>query len=364
MSVLSTGKAPRKVPPAPIRVLMQVLSFFLCVVLFCAVLCAAVLGDLHVLTSSGGIDRLLSGLFSASPAPASPTPPPVSVGGASYAVSRLSSGSSDTASLPDGFPTDIDGLIDYVYDTIREESEEPLSVTKEQIDSFLEKSSVTEFIAEKAESLVEDLLNGTELTDVTTQEILDLVEENRALIQSELGITVTPQMQQELEQAVDKLLLEDDIVGQIRGNLNQSIDDAISGSLDGTSLTVAQLRDALRLLSSEKLLYGICGVCLVLLVLLCLANWYDLPGGLGWVASALLFAGALLSVALYTLMQMPNSPVIPIGADAARVLESLRPVLRLFAPIHYGILLAGVCMLIVSIVWRILRNAVRRRHAC
>ena len=82
-----------------------------------------------------------------------------------------------------------------------------------------------------------------------------------------------------------------------------------------------------------------------------LANFYNLPGGMTWASLPCLLVGAVAAAPIAVVQFAPES----LGAFASKL-----NMLTVLAPAHYGVFLAGVALLVLSIVWRIVRLFVRK----
>jgi hypothetical protein len=93
------------------------------------------------------------------------------------------------------------------------------------------------------------------------------------------------------------------------------------------------------------------------MLLLCLLNFYNIPGGLTWIAVPSILMGTLATLPLLLLTASPEllSGILPGGVGD--ILASFAGVLL---PIHAAVPLLGLGLLIISIIWRAIRGAVRR----
>lgn len=357
-------KTARKKPHIALRILLQFISFVLCVCLTAGLLAAAVLADVHILTSKGGISKIISALFT-SPTSAAPRPIAGAVGG------HLSLPDMGEIEIPDeiltggGDQDSVNALIRFLYETLQERSEEPLPITEEQLQTFVEKSTVTDYLSEKLAGYAEDFINGTENTTITTEEVMGLLEENKALIQSEFGVEITPEMKQQITATVDKMVVEQDISSTIRDQVNTTVEDMLTGGEESPapgSMNLQQLRSFLQFISSDYLLYAAAACCLALILLLCLANFYNVPAGLTWSAVPAIVLGIILSLPLAAVQLLPQALTAMIP-NLALVIQLAGSFAGAIAPIHYGLLGLGVVLLVASIVWRCVRASVRKKAA-
>ncbi len=386
-------KAPkvRKKPHIALRIPLQLFSLILCIALLAVSICTVLLADLNMLTSAGGINKLINSILSPAAAPAPHRFIPGAVGvwmdstDPSIDMDDLLDGDGNIV-LPDGVLDGEDSdeavgsLIDYVIDSLEESMGGELPVTDEQISYIVENSTLTEFVSQKIASIAEDVLNGTKNTVFTTEEIMELMEQNKGIIEEVFDFTITAEITDQIQKEVDKLIVEQDINNQIHDSISNMVDEAIKDSLPpisgsildgvipgGSDLdpedTLGQYMALIGFITSNELLFGAIGVCLVLILLLCLLNWYNVPAGLTWSAFPMILSGLILSAPIYMVQNMPQLLLSILGDDAAMLLQIIQSFVGVFAPIHYGLLGLGAALLIGSIVWRIVRASIRKRKA-
>lgn len=344
-------------PLLPIRLLLQILSAIVGLALTISLLATAILLDVKLLTSAGGMQTIITAFMSGS----SSSTPSTAVPGNGYIVSLGSSdGLPGNVQIPDDLEIPSDALTgtniltDYVYDIIQNSTGEETNVTKEQVETFINESTIKDYTAEKAASYISDAINGEEKTTITADEIMKLFEENQALMEEHFNITVTDEMKSELQTQVTKAIEEDDLNGSIREEINKIMDQPIAG----TNYTVKDIMAAIGLITADGVIYSAIGLCLLLIVLLMLLNYYKLPKGLSWASSSFISVGLILSIPLFIIRSSPEllAQLIP---EAAGLSQTVTDLTSTIASVHYGILFAGVVMLVLSIVWRILAKAHR-----
>lgn len=469
----------RKKPHIALRILMQLISLVLCFVLLGTAIGAVMLLDLRMLTSAGGIEKVISSIFTVSPAPArsaavhapvridlcaarpsdelqlqllssrTATDPAQDSVEIIYGRSQLECIASDPelvtvypqadgsyyiaiqdgpefilqpqydgscmVATADGLPYYVqpDGLVldhlgepaewpfgenvrltydpsldsasgqpddtgssddvsgtlsEYIfryYDQIQAQYGDDLPVTRQQLQSILNQPSVQEFLSEKASEYVQDILTGSESASISTDELMALLEENRELLEREFDITITPEIEQQLRSGLTTVLEEQDLSGQIRETINRQLDSVLSGGSswsDGTAQgsTLRTIQSVLFNLLSTRMLVGIAVVCLVLLALLCLANWYNIPAGLTWASVPCIFGGLIVTVPLLILRSQPRILLSMMGANARALMNLLLSFTDVMLPVHCGLLIFGLLLLIASIVWRIVRSNRRK----
>lgn len=401
-----TPKAERgKKPPMLLRILLQLISFVLAVVLFVTVTAGVLVADLRQLTSAGGIKQLISAIFDAATASApveTPEEEPyisnlsnwtihydeTEATGGSFSVivdengnTIIVDGNGNVVSGGDfvgengniviggEIPEDIltggnteenmDGLIDWIYDQMEESAGGELEVSKDQVQNFVEQSTVSDYLSEKLAGFAEDFINGTENTNITTDEIMDLLEENEELLKSELNIEFTPEQKAEIQESVDKMVVENDINNTIRQEVYDAVDSVLEESTESMGgVSIAEIQEMLKLLVSDSLYHFFIFISLVLLVLLCLVNFYNIPAALTWAGIPCILSGGILSLPIVLVEE--NAGLAAQAGSVGTILASFVNVLK---PIHYGLVYIGVGLIVVSIIWRFIRAVIRKVQA-
>lgn len=391
-------KGPRK-PHVALRVLLQLLSFLVAIALFATTLAGALVLDLQALTSSGGIKQLIDAVISTitTAAPTESQAPHLSnlsnwtvrydeteptIDG-SFSVTVDENGNTIIVDK-DGNQIDMDfimdengnvifgdipedvimgggdgdsvgGLIDWIYDQIDESAEEELPITKEQLQNFVEESTVSDYLSDKLAGFADDFINGTQNTTITADEIMNLLEENEELLKSELQIELTPEMKEELKGSVEQIVEKTDINDTIREEVFGAVEDAVNDSTAELGVDMEQIRSILQLLTSESMRNFVLIINLALIGLLCLLNFYNIPAGLTWAAFPCLLSGAILQIPSIVMSNLQTSD--PGSAGVVSLLGSFAGV---FQPIHNAVLYLGVGLLVVSLLWRFIRAVIRK----
>lgn len=360
---------PRRKPHIVLRVLLQFLSFVLCVVLMASLLGTVVLADLNHLMSAGGIKQLLGAVLLPASAPQRVVPVVGALGvnldDTTTVPGFTIPGDLDLGDIPDDLLTggsseeNISSIIDWIYEEIEKASEEPLPITKEQIETFVADSTVSDFVADKLAGYADDFINGTENTQITTEEIVKLLDENAELIEQTFEVEITEEVKQQITTSVEQVVEENDLNTVIREQVFESVEQTINDSAAATGMSWEEIQPMLQLICSDAVLYTALGTCLVLMLLLCLLNFYNVPGGLTWIAVPSLLVGAILTAPLAVLQAAPELLVGLVPAQVSSIIASFAGVLL---PIHGGVLALGVGMLLISIIWRIIRGSIRRKR--
>lgn len=359
-------KKQMKKPALPIRILLQVISLLLSILLFVSLLSTAALIDLRVLTSSKGIEQLLN-LVTSTPAPTSPAPSASHANPSAFIpLSASPSGTAGvvllnntTATYPNvDIPAGIDpsvlsggnAMIDALYEMAKNALGEDIPISKEQVEKFVEESTVSEFLSEEVAALAGDILNGTETAEITTEEIMTLIQENKELIEETFEIELTEEAITDIEASVTQVVEEQQLNETIRAEVNTTLEQPIPG-LENTSINDIML--VIGTLTQPRVIFGAIGICIFLILLLGLANYYHIPTALSWASASFINAGLILSTPLFVLEYYPNV-LLRIDPNLVDLVHALGGIAHVLDPEHYGILVLGLLMAIGSIVWKVL----------
>ena len=348
----------RRKPHIVLRILMQLLSFVLCLVLVGSLVATVVLADLNHLRSAGGIKQLINAVLIPDSGSQSAKP---HVGAAGVTIP----GNVDLSDLPIDLLTggtaeeNLESLIEWAYEKMEESSDVPLNFSKEDVMEFVEESTVTDFIADKLASYTEDFINGTQNTTITADEIMDLIEDNEDLIEEKFHMVITPNIRETIEKNVVKVVEEDDLNSTIRVQVFENVEQTIDQTASDMGMSWEEIQPILQLLCADTTLYIAIGVCVLLLVLLCLLNYYNIPAGLTWFAIPSILVGILLTLPLVLLQTSPDLFAQFLPTAVVGVVAAFADVLL---PIHATVLIAGLAVLVVSIFWRVIRSVVNRKR--
>lgn len=386
-------KAPKvrgKKPHIAVRIPLQLLSFILAVALFAVVIGGVLLADLREVTSENGMKKLVNALLTGGEsAPVQIHPAPIQADPMSNIAWDSTSPTipgditvdedgnitigGDVSINPEDIPDDIlNGgggeanvlnLVDWVYEQIDASTDKPLKFSKSEFREFVQESTVGDYVSEKLTGYTEDFINDTEETEITTREILKLLEENEDLMRTTLHVEPTDEQWDQIEVTVETMVEQNDINGTIRDKVYTAVDTVLEENAEMLGgMDRKGLQELLQTLTSDGLFFTFVGAAVLLLVLLCLLNYYNVPAGLTWAAVPTILAGIILALPVLLLNTAADtvSGLIPALSGVTGLLASFVDV---FALIHYGVLGIGVLLLIVSIVWRVIRSVVRKSRA-
>ena len=382
-----------KQPSPGLRVLLQMATFLVCLLLTTSLIVTSVLVDLRLLTSSGGIKTILTGLMN--PTTSQSTPPAVGALGVARLKDSMDFSDAENVTVDDNgdiwvngelvgnlndpaikdeiqLPENIEipshlldindtvgsvnAIVEYIYDMVADYFGEELPVTLEQVQTFVQQSTVMDFLSAKIAAFAEDILGGTQNTTITTSEIMQLVEANQQLAEETFNIVITDEMKQELETQVAQAVEGENGINQtIHTEIQKALDQPLS--LPVTGMENASMGDLVAILNriiQLPVLLSALAVVLILVAAVLLLHYYDMAAGLCRVAITVLTVSIPLALPVILLQFAPQTlqAIIP---DAS-AMQAATSVVGAIAPMHYGLLISGVVLLAGSIVWSCLRR--------
>ena len=247
-----------------LRTLSHILSVILCLVLTFAVMATMLVADVRVATNKDNIQKVLNQLLSA--------PPQYTLGpitGAATAGPEL-----DLGALLSGEGNLSEMLVEYAFSML-EGSE--VEIEKEAIQAFVEESTLKDFIADKSSSIISDLVTGENTTTISGEEIKQLLEENKDLIEEHFDVTISDEQIDQVAQMVEELpvvqeIQKNGVAGLLaNGASPDGGDDAQGGPASSDPL--AEIRNAIAIISSDTVLFACIGACAFVIALLFLLAW-------------------------------------------------------------------------------------------
>lgn len=335
--------------PWPLKILLELIAIILCLALFVVTVAGALVLDLRVMTSKGGFEKILNELITSTasqPEAAAQAPTP------NGSILLLSDTSASVVSDP---------ITDMVYGMLQDQLGQELPLEKEDVRDFINNSTVKDFLTEKVSGTFDDFFNGTSNTTITKDEIVGLVRDNSPLIKESFGVEITDDLLGQLETALDQVpileeLEQDGLMGFLEENyFNQVQPDSDMGTMSGLADSMAAVKQAMesvRMVTSNTAIACIAGAFVVLALLVLLVNW-TIPKTLSDIGITLLFAGLVLSsvnfVAASGILQV-------ILVDQAALIGLVKGILASIAVVHYSILGAGIALIVLAIVAKILKT--------
>lgn len=329
-------KTKKPLHPA-LAVLLKIATVLLCLVLSASLLATMLVLDLQQLTSKNGLTKVAEDLLCEQPA---------------VGFNRISAapGGMDAVSADQ---VDQDDLVAWLYDTLKTQYGDEMKVTQEQMQSFLDQSTAKDYVSDKLASYVSDFVNGTSETELPTEEILDLLDENMDLAEEIFGMKIDRKVKSELTAFLEKNDINEMIQTQVIEQLqNTEIPGGASllGNLTGHTgeiYTVADLMADLQLVTSPGVLIVLIVLDLILMGLLLLTNRLRFGPMLVSAGVPTLVVGILMSLPVALIQLLPLVLGSTLGV-ANIVLDLLVALVGPIAPVHYGTAIVGLLLIIIG----------------
>lgn len=356
-----------KKPSAGVRFLLGFLSIVLCICLFFAVIATILILDVRTAAGKDNLQNIVSEILFAPVAARRIPARGMADPGAGSAIRQNHIRLSPVQDAPTA--QDPESLISgWVKDVISSgQLGEDSTITYEQVMSFIEESTAKEFLSEKIASAVNDYYTGNSTTTITDEEIRDLIDENKDLIQKHFDVTLTDEhMGQMLEwvetSGVTQYVSAENINVLLGIDPNtpvpegaDSISAVMNGILNGgKGINVASVIAAVRYLTSDTALLIAIGVCLLLMGLLMLTNCTRIHLGLIYSSITILLAGCVMLIP-FALSDLISSLI---GVKYGPLIQQLLQSTGIVSGIILGI---GIALLVTGIVIYCVRKSKIRK---
>jgi len=364
-------KKVKKTRSVPLKIFMGLIAFVLCIVMFAVSVVGMVILNLRVIVSENGISSIITQLVSG-PTASVPQQRPVLAAG--FGGMDLSGVMGDTTTIGGDFGVS-GALVDWAYDYVQSQFGEEMEITKEQVQEFVENSTVKDFVAEKAAGLVQDFYSGESNTTITTDEITELIEENAEILEEQFGLVINQEALDIVDQVIEESgflepVEEEGLMGYIQQSMGGG--PAIDGDASGTPvipggdsqmmqdmLAMQQAMEVIRNVTSYTALAILAGVMAFLMLLLFFVN--------GGISAMLSQTGVILTLTGLIF----SAPAIVCQTQPALLLGMLEPmvagiVISIFtatAWVNYTVLGVGLAMIVAAIVIKIVKNAKKKAVA-
>ena len=361
----------KKKLPLGVRILFAFLSVILCFVLFATTLVTILVADLNTITSKDGLQKIITQTLFPKSAPARVNP---LLAGSSFSglegfdFSNLEIGS-------DGLDTDV--LADAIYDILAEQPDIEIDITRSDIHSLLEESTIPEFVSDKVSSIVNDAISGEITTTITKDDLLNLVEENIPIIEDTLGIEVETEVLDQVSEWID----ESKVVESVQEGLNTALgvtapseEESVAPQKKPSNIFdvvgpdfqfPSSISDFLALagvVSSTSTLLICIGACLVIILLLLLTHWGRPFAAVRSAGIPIMLAGILMLVPSVLANVMPDmlldlvSEFMPAGGSLI-----VRLVQNILAVTGTVCLIFALIGLVMTVAGGILNSIFKRR---
>ncbi|MBO5323343.1 MAG: hypothetical protein J6A88_04500 [Oscillospiraceae bacterium] len=352
--------------PVGLRILFGFLSVILCVALFATTVLTIVLADVRVLTNEDNLQVIISHVLFGTPIQKPAPVAPQAVGGMKL---------DETDSSTTGSMTDM--VVDALYDLLGEQFGEEVPFTKEEVGDLLDQSTIPDFLSDKMAGIMSDIYTGNTTTTITGEEVAQLLEENKALIEDTIGM----EMPQEYVDTIINKVNEMDVPNMIQnvvlgkppinpdspesGEEGIPGDNIMSGSasametfsggvINGLLSGKGTIKDivnggipvilmAVREVTSLEAMLIVIAACVILIGLLFVVNLKQLHIAVRCVGITAMLAGLPFAAATVVAFAVPS---LFVGTALSIVYLGL----TLTAGVSFGVFGGGLVLVIVSIV--------------
>lgn len=261
-----------------------------------------------------------------------------------------------------------EALVEWMYNIVMEQFSGELDASLEDVQAFVDESTLKDEIANLSASLISDFYTGENTTDLSADTITALLEENAALIEKHFNLTLTG----EDIATISKTIEENGYIAQIQeqGVANMLI-SAMAGGTAGSSgtggtpdssdtgsanlvQTVTSALNTFRSYTSTGALLICVAVSILCIAAILALNWKWLARGL-YNSGMPLFLVSLPSAALCLYVLFMGSSWDALFADiSSSVGAAAKIAIRLIAPASLGVFATGAVLLISAIVVKVL----------
>ena len=352
--------------PVGLRILFGFLSLVLCVALFATTIVSIVLADVRVLTNEDNLEVIISHVMFGTPIKKPAPVAPQAFGGMKL---------DETDSSTTGSMTDM--VVNALYDLLGEQFGEEVPFTKEEVGDLLDQSTIPDFLSDKMAGIVSDIYTGNTTTTITGEEVAQLLEENKQLIEDTIGMELPQEYVDTIVSKVEEMdvpnMIQNVVLGKnplnpdspemggegTPGNGMMSGDSQVmelfaNGVLNALLSGKGTIQDvlkggfpvilmAVREVTSVEAMLMVIGACVVLIGLLFLINMKQLRVAVRCVGITAMLAGLPFAAATVLAFAMPSM-------FTGTALSIVYLGVTLTAGVAFGVFGGGLVLFIVSIV--------------
>ena len=337
-------------------------SSFLGLLLFVAALATALLANVRIVTSQDGISGILRTVMSA-PAHVRPQAP-MTVGNqlGLHSAPRIRTNQMPHREEPEDVASNLtDQLIAMFYEEMNSQFEEGFPVSQEDFTQMINESTVKDYIADKTAALITDYFNDEVTTTFETEEVVQLINENSALIESITGQPVPD----DIAQQVAKVFDENEIIVKVEAEgLAGFMELMNSGNPEGNTSTntLGRVKEVFNTVGKYttvmNLIIGI-AVCLLLAAAIVLINCHQIGKGLRRTGYPLMLAGCMVFLNFAAratpdlsafMALMSKIGLGDLGASANLVVKLVRHILLATTAPNAIVFFTGVALFVAGIV--------------
>ena len=259
---------------------------------------------------------------------------------------------------PNDVALDLTGqLIDMLYDELKEGMGDDLTISQERLEQLIEESTVKDYIADKTASLIVDYVMGEVTTTFKAEEIIQLIDENKEIIEE---LTGEP-LPEDLDKQIASIFTENEIIQKVEAEglagfmeaTGQEIPGlpSANGGESGAASILSMLMSLVRNVSSTSTLLWCIFICLLLMIAILATNLRQLGAGLRRCGYPIILVGGLFLGAHIALDNLPDSPALLIVKP---LLNQIRAVPIVTLVIGFALLAGGITL---SCIVKAKRNA-------
>jgi len=375
---------------------LGVLSGILCVCLVLAMLVTVLVADVRIVTSKDNLNTLITGYLTGYKMPHRQNVPAgagVLAGGKMAPVKNFDDAETgfDMGAMADG-----SFLVDFVYGMLQEQSGGELGVSREEVESFVEESTLDDFLAEKGASLVSDFITGENTTTISTEEIVQQLEQNAALLEQTFGVAVDETVIQQVKTSIEESgvvekIQENGLEGllQLSGGSNNTMPDEniggpvdgaadsgaqmkiptnlvgvlsalMNGELDFSKMSLPQILNLCRAAISAETMWLCIGVCALIIGLIFLASWDKYYRAMIIVGVPFMIVGVLNLIPVFLFHSIPGLLMSFLG-PVNTIYQLLKKIIEMITVLPVILVVAGIALVVVGIVLAV--KARRRAEA-
>lgn len=355
---LPKQKKVRKPWPVGVRILMVFVAIILCVAMFVVSMAGTLVLNVRAIVSRDGISKIVTQLVSGETV-SGPVRSALAVGTGIVYLDEYSS-QSDMSGM----------LVDWAYDLVKEAFGNEVEISKEQVEEFVQESAVKDFVADKAAGLVEDFYNEESTTTITVEEITQLIEENKEIIEEKFDIVIDQEALEELDTKLEESgilepIEENGLMGYIEQTMTESPapdtapDGEVGGSIGGTQESMNNMNKAkeimniLRQVTSYEAVAVLGGAFVLLMVLLFFVTRRSFPATLSQTGSMLMLTGVIFCVPTVLCKVAPALVTGILGKELGGIVCL---VFHAAAVVNYTVLGVGFGLIVLSIVAKVIKG--------
>lgn len=382
------------------KFLLGLLAFILCVALFVSTVLTIVVADVRIVTDKDNINTLITGYLTGKSTPR--RYPVVSGMPLQEKAHRAPIRNLDSADFDISMLEDPNALVELFYDAVKESVGEELPISLEEVQNFVEESTLSDFIVEKSSSLISDFLTGEKTTTITVEEIVEQLEQNAPLIEQTFQVTIDETIISEMTDSLEESgILEELEEGGLEAILdladspsqdmspesgvgsedknssaqapglsqpNQNVPEKeltlisaiqgiISGELDISKLSVPQLLNLFRSAISQETLLACIGLCVLLMGLVFLTQWKRYYSAMIKIGITLLVTGLICMIPAVIVWVAPEL-VISLLGDMAFAMKLIKMIVGMTYVVPAGVAAGGLVLIVAG---GILRSVAKKR---